>query len=695
MVLNCVPELYYVPLENIDAERETPHSQARKPNDNLPLIWAQSLYLLGQMLDENLLRPRNVDPLGLYLHQKSHQPVVQIALLAEDEALQAELIEQGIVTQTPEQLGIPVYRAGELVCVYNQVGLNKKLGLTGRPLKLVRSLTTSRLYQLCGELVIFLPNFFDQSEFYLTLDSQILLERLKGEIAYLQRNWQQSGRPLLTLLLTHTMLEASREAILELMSDFRKGFCDDVPVQLGPLQVLQHSSSLERIDDLHDFGFIGAPVERKVKTGQYLKDGPVRALSCDEEVALELEENVDNLLDKLKVSDNLCEQIEILANLARLKGLDFNTRLAERLTVRKLLEEAYNKASQIQLWAEIRRTAGLLNKTDLDILEAVADVLVQQKQILIGKSFSEDSLITKPIPYTELVKKLNTFSREDVRDKVLTQEVLVYVSMLMRAEPKLFEGILTIRVGYLILLITNELAKESQVTQEEAYERLMHLAPSDIQMRLRKVMMGYETISNQLKEQETLSTSGAQDISWDLGFKENLLDSSAGWLRRRQYEGALNRVEKDFYPNVWQLLEHCEGIVIGNKLDRRNRLDSQLVLAEMTAGERNFALRIEHLLNKIEAPEYRQLTIEALQTLAILSENNPDLYINGIIVLDVVIGHAVRLAYLDFYPRREHNYSQYAPRAWDQFYKFPTSVTSSYIVKGFRYLIATEQEKAA
>ena len=38
-------------------------------------------------------------------------------------------------------------------------------------------------------------------------------------------------------------------------------------------------------------------------------------------------------------------------------------------------------------------------------------------------------------------------------------------------------------------------------------------------------------------------------------------------------------------------------------------------LAEMTPGETNFARNVEHLLAKIDAPEYRHLTIEALVAL--------------------------------------------------------------------------------
>jgi ATP-dependent DNA helicase RecQ len=66
--------------------------------------------------------------------------------------------------------------------------------------------------------------------------------------------------------------------------------------------------------------------------------------------------------------------------------------------------------------------------------------------------------------------------------------------------------------------------------------------------------------------------------------------------------GALGRVPRDFYPGIWDLLHHCRGIVIGDKLERRNRLESAPLLSEKTPGERNFASLVEHLLGKTREP---------------------------------------------------------------------------------------------
>ena len=50
--------------ELVEAEKRDPHSQNRVPNENLPLLWAQSLWLIGLMLYEGLLTKEEIDPLG-------------------------------------------------------------------------------------------------------------------------------------------------------------------------------------------------------------------------------------------------------------------------------------------------------------------------------------------------------------------------------------------------------------------------------------------------------------------------------------------------------------------------------------------------------------------------------------------------------------------------------------------------------
>jgi phosphorylase kinase alpha/beta subunit len=693
--VGLLPELYYVPAENVAAEKLTPHSQTRLPNENIPLVWAQSLYFLGQLLHEGLIAIGDIDPLGRHLCiGKKREAVVQIALLAEDEELQAKLEVHGIETQTPHQVEpIQVRKAEELSAIYTQIGRNDKLGLTGRPVRRLRSLSTSRFFRIHGETIVFLPSFLDSQQFYLTLDYHFLLDQIRSELAYIRDYWIDLGRPTLTLMLTHTMLEIGSQALLELMQELKDGVCNGVKVKLGRLNQLMLTAGMQRIDFLPDADFSQSPMQNAASPCYYLAYHPGDRLGNTQEFQMECETNLKFLLASLRSSSNIYEQIELLQTLIRLQGLSFDTGFGgpqHPVTVADLLDEVYTKAGNLGIWAVVRRAAGLRQMVDIGLSDTVTSILVRGKQIAVGRAYSQSSLMTVPMSHREITEKINNFCREDIRDRVLTQEIIIYLGVLMRSEPQLFKGLLTLRVGYLILLITSELAQELGVTQDEAYEHLMELSPFEVKMRLHQVLRGYTGISKLLRQQESLHIKQKEsDIAWVVlptKGKESNTVPPGGWRRFRQGEGALNRVPKDFFQQVWLLMKHCKGIVIGDKLERRNRLDSELILSEMTAGEKNFALRIEHLLNKIEAPEYRQVNVEALMELATIVANNPNLQIEEYIVLDVLIGHAVRLAWLEQHPERGDRYDEDKASAWQYFYNTSPQDCMSYILKALRFL---------
>jgi phosphorylase kinase alpha/beta subunit len=699
--LPLLPELYYVPVEYIEAEKAAPHTQPRLPNENIPLIWAQGLYLLGQMLNEGLLTVGDIDPLRRYLCVgRQREVIVQIALLAENEDLQATLEVHGIETQTPKQVEpIQVRHAGELSDAYTQIGRNDKLGLTGRPARRLRSLTTSRIYRIQGETMVFLPALLDPQQFYLTLDQHFLVQEIKSELAYIRDHWGQMGRPTVTLMLTHTMLETGSTPLLALMQELKDGFCNGVKVRLGRLQQMMLTAGTERIDFLHDFEFSQeAVIKNAAPQRYYLACNPEKnsPLNYTQEFQIECETQVEVLLSQLRYSENLYEQVQLLQKLTHLQGLEFDTGFGgagQPVMVADLLDEVYTKAGSLSCWAVIRQAAGLRQLVDLCLSDQVTNLLVRGKQITVGKAYSEASLIINPIPNNQIMEKIHEFCREDIRDRVLTQEILIYLGMLIRLEPEIFKGLLTLRVGYLILLITSELARELGVTQDEAYQNLMELAPSEVERRLYRVMVEYAEIERLLRQQESLHVKHKEsEIDWEvqsLAQNETELPPE-GWLRYRQQLGSMNRVPKDFFKYVWQLLKHCKGVLIGDKLEPRNRLDSELLLAQMTAGEKNFALRVEHLLNKASAPEYRQVNVETLMALAQVCDRNPNLQIEEYIVLDVLIGHAVRLAWLESYPERGDRYDQDKALAWRSFYNTSPPECTSYIVKAFRFLTQPE-----
>jgi phosphorylase kinase alpha/beta subunit len=699
-----LPELYYVPADKVLAEQANPQSQTRLPNANLPLVWAQSLYYLALMLDEGLLEPGEIDPLGRRLRVgATREPVVQVALLAEDEVLQGNLEAHGVTTQTPKQIEpIQVRRATELAYAYNQIGRNDAMGLTGRPVRRLRSLTTSKFFLICGQTMLFLPSFLDRQKFYLMLDRQFLVAQIRSELTYIRRHWRQTGRPTMTLLITHSLLETGQDALIDLIGELRQGLCGGTRVSLGRVGELRRMSGIERVDYLHDFVFSQAPVSDALPERHLLEQDIDHSYPISNTDAhwIEQEPSIDHLVDRLYDSRNIFEQIEILQVLANREGLEFSPSRwlhGDHVTVQRLLDDVYARAGHgangRPYWSIVRRAAALLDKTDISVSDAVTDILVRQKQITVGKSYSDDSVISRPLPPSEIREKIRTFGGTDVRDWVLTQETLIYLGLLIKQEPKRFRGLMTLRVGYLVLLMTSDLAVELSVRQEEAHERLLELSPSEIQARLRDALGDYDEKAHKVLRQESLPLEGGsvESIDVDAPESEDELPPNGSWTKYRQREGSLNRVPNGFYPSVWNLLKHCDGLIIGDKFDIRNRLDSASILAEMTAREKNFALWVERLLNKMDAAKFRQATIEALVALTNLMERSPTLRINDYLVLDVIVGHAVRLAWLDKHPDRADHYDEDKSAAWSSYYESSPKVNAVYVIKSLKFLTTADE----
>lgn len=68
-----IPELFRVPLNQIEDERLIPHSAIREPNENLPLVWAQSLFLTAELIYDGCIDSSELDPLGRAAKTKNSQ----------------------------------------------------------------------------------------------------------------------------------------------------------------------------------------------------------------------------------------------------------------------------------------------------------------------------------------------------------------------------------------------------------------------------------------------------------------------------------------------------------------------------------------------------------------------------------------------------------------------------------------------
>ncbi|KAI9091438.1 glycosyl hydrolases family 15-domain-containing protein [Phlyctochytrium arcticum] len=271
--MRLVPELFIVPRQLVEAEKADPGSQHRVPNENVPLVWAQSLYILGNLIYDDLLSVSELDPLGRRIAanrpRNQTEVVVQVVLLSEDEDLQQRLLKFGLDTQTADNCGpVTISPPSALRDAYTALGENQKLKLTGRPKRPIGTLGTSKLYRCQGRLYAFTPHFMDSEEFYLVSDNDYLVSLFEQELSFVKNHWKAPGRPTMVVMLTREMLgglrnsetrakrwrshsgHSSRRNLLNFMMSLRSGHVGNVRVRTGRLTDMINTTCIESLDFL-------------------------------------------------------------------------------------------------------------------------------------------------------------------------------------------------------------------------------------------------------------------------------------------------------------------------------------------------------------------------------------------------------------------------------------------------------------
>ncbi|XP_015440099.1 PREDICTED: probable phosphorylase b kinase regulatory subunit alpha [Dufourea novaeangliae] len=717
--MKLVPELYSVEAANVSAEYAEPGSQKRVALGRCPFMWAQSLYILGKLLQEGFLAVGELDPLNRRLcSEKKPDVVVQVVILAEDAEIREKIAQHDIHVQTIAEVApIEVQPAKVLSHLYTYLGRNKKLGLSGRKSRDVGILSTSKLYSLNDKIFAFTPQNFDAEEYYTTNDAALLANNFITNMAFLTINWKQMlGRPTITLVATHNHLDQGKIP-LAMITTMKK------PDKLNP-QVQQYLEEHLMRAFPHRTGLLNRPV---IRTGKNLKrkmsvKGAIkktRSIAVEPEIlgmageerrpstisntnpfievtdttlsptstqsppadrtpsptdeilswtnCTRLHRNraigetqyadteVEELLSMLRETESLEEQGDILQYLVDSQGLYFNTGMLEEghpVLIKDLLKDLYEKACQQKMWGIVRHTAGMLGKRVEDLAKAVTDLLVRQKQVTVGMPPTNEHTIVAPLPENELRVLIHQAYGDDESTAMLTQELLVYLAMFIRTEPQLFHEMLRLRVGLIIQVMATELSRTLICTGEEASEHLLNLSPFEMKNLLHHIMSGKEfaissvgrgnfsVISCKSSRVSKKSQIGGFLSADQTDGSESEPDRQGQWLRRRRLDGALNRVPRDFYPRVWQVLERCQGLAI------EGRVLPQNLTQEMTPGELKFALAVETVLNTIPQPEYRQLVVEALMVLTLVTEYNVVSSLGGLIAVEQLV-HKANAIFLD------------------------------------------------
>ena len=688
-----LPELYSVEYESIAAEKANPGSQSRLPNENLPLTWAQSLFMLADMIQDGVLSPSDIDPLRRRErigHQRT-TPVL-IPVLAESDLVKQQLQDLGHKSETLEEIDTAsIHHASQLSKVQMLLGKNEKLGLSGRPRLASRTLTTSRLFVLAEQSMIFLPYYFNPSEYYLSHDNKLLVEQFRSSIRFIADYWDQPGQPLITLLVRADMLsDKSRDHLLVLLSELERGECNGVQVKNGRLAQLATTASIERIDYVHHYQFDEQSLGVVTHEQKFVYEPTTTSLPQN---ALDFQAmNVasdDSLIKRLSDHVNPLVTAEILRILHHRHGLDFSFELSGELcSVESVCEYYYELACSEHNWSLVRRMADLLDKIDSRTEDTLLEIIIRQKRLAVGRAYSEKATLSVPQSNDRILAVIRQFSGNTPAECILNQEILLHLGYLLKVEPELFEHILTLRLWHFIQLLVGKTGRDQHKSFAQAYEHLLTIPPHQILNMLHEILGSFSSQLEFLQKQELLAASGIP------AEKPHSLDDdsvvSAGitdWEAWRKKAGGLVRLTPQFYIDIWHLLKRCNGIVIGDKYNLGCRVGSEIT-HDSTPGERSFELLIEGEINNIDSPAYRQLNIELIKALIFFLKENPQLNVEGDITLDIIIGYAVKLSWQ---LENSGNYDEQREKAWNAFYYLsPTQAQRAY-VEAIWHLLTTGQ----
>jgi len=696
-----LPELYYVTEGNIEAERAHPGSTERAPNENRPLVWAQSLWVVGRLLQQGLVDVSDIDPLNRRRNLRvQRSPAVSVAVVAETPRVAAALADAGV--EPVDVLGqshVRITSPRGLAECLTRVGEDPRLGLSGRPRRRLLGLATASTVETDGRPWAVVPQLFDTGDFYLSRDLPLLVHEVRTTIDYLHRNARQAGRPLFTLLVSEWMLEVEGfDALLRFCrEELASGLVEGVPVHCDSLDNLASTAPRVRLpgplpgweprptEDVSNWTVEADPAEL-----ESLGDAPTReALEAmfAETRCLEVQLVV---LRRLALADDLPER-----RIADAAG-------RER-TVAGHLAKVFRVAQQKQAWGVMRLAAEQAGRVDAFLEMALMDLIVHQKRLAVGRSYTAEAVIAEPVANAEILRRIAAFCGNDPRERILTQELIIHLGAWIRADPSLFDDVITLRTGPLLQILVALHARERNLSPAASMEELVGMAPHRLRDRLREALAwrGHSERLEALHLRRRVGSvslpAGASGAALADELREPLAaDASAtDWYHHRQVQGAVGRLPALFYRQLWSLLAHAPAVVIGDRYDPASVLDSALCRSQTTAGEHNFALAVEHRLNRIAAPEYRQLCIEALAALVEVARRHPALSVEEPLVLDVLVGHAVRLAWLADHPQDRERYDEVRDRAWQSFYRGSPDAVAYWVSRSLDRLIGVDNREEA
>ncbi|KAK6012984.1 hypothetical protein OSTOST_21836 [Ostertagia ostertagi] len=145
----------------------------------------------------------------------------------------------GISCQTPHEVEpIQIWPSWRMVKLFECLGRDEKLGLSGRPPRPFGPLSTSKVFRVFGDTVMCYPLLFEVKDFYVNSDPAVLIDDIKRDIEFVARRWKLTGRPTMCLLLREENIVGEYfDHILDLLVQLKTGYVNGIRVRVGRVHV--------------------------------------------------------------------------------------------------------------------------------------------------------------------------------------------------------------------------------------------------------------------------------------------------------------------------------------------------------------------------------------------------------------------------------------------------------------------------
>jgi len=620
-----LPELYFVDTDELEAERKNPSSQQRKPNENIPLVWAQSLYFTGLMLDEGLVQADDLDPLQLRNRStKTTNTQVALVVLAENESVKLQLANYGVISETIDDISpINVILASELVQSYRKVGANKNLALTGRPKRRFQGLATAQTFAINGNQYLSLSSVQYDENNYLLFDAQLATADLLRELSYLSKNWINDEVAVFSYLLTQDMCDSANSDVLlttikELqlrISHSNIGYASanlairasKVNNLMVPNLTIKGLSNTEMTSSAHTYSFDLLALPHNIQ--QQIKDCEADDLSFYHQIT--------SWAATYSLETTLTENISSDDG----RSISFET----------LILGIYIRAQHKHHWLTARLCFSLLNLAHKDLPDDVSLICARHINIVLGEEkrivITHENSLLKP---KELLTLLGEACKQ-LLERTLVQEILLTLGNTIRTKTSVFNGLRSIKINNLLALC----AKHDKCT-ENTFLELSLKSPYELDQSVREVL-----------------SSQQQEFTDNVNFNfcDHILNNpqadfayavDTNWLEWRSERGLITRIDDDLLADIWSSLAHTSRIVFADNENAVEVLDSETTRSSMTPREESFARCIDGLIQHLQPIYYKSAILEALLAYTQHCKNNTE-YKTEQVILGKVLSDAATL----------------------------------------------------